>query len=60
MFYNKKKPLCNETDTSGFGYGPGLLQVRKSMNCLTDETPDNTTYQLMAFDSKACPVLNIL
>ena len=53
-----------ETDTSGIGFRPRLLQVRDGMNCRCDGFPDDAILFLTAFASKslsgtACHYSNI-
>ena len=50
-FYNEKEPLYLETDASGVGLGPGLLQVRDRMNYPADAVPNNTKMRPTEFAS---------
>ena len=52
-YYDVRKPLYLETDTSGAGLGDTLLQVRDNLNCRYDEVPDNAILQPTAFNNKS-------
>ena len=52
-FYYVSKPLYLVMDTSSNGLGAGLLQVRDSMNCGSDDVLDSTALYPTAFTSKS-------
>ena len=52
-FYNDNKLLYLETDMSGIGLRPALLQLRDDTSCQTHIVPDNTILCPIAFASKS-------
>ena len=52
-YYDVRKPLYVETDTSGIGLGATLLQVRDDLNCGYDEAPDNANPWPITFARKS-------
>ena len=52
-FYNEKEQLFLETDVSGMGLGPSLLQVRDGVWFQSNEMTDNTVLQPIAVASKS-------
>ena len=52
-FIDETKPLYLETDTSGVGLEPGLLQTRSSTSCSRDKAPDNSILIPITFVSKS-------
>ena len=54
-YYNVRKPLNLEMDTSGVGLGTTLLHVRDDLSCRYDEVPDNAMLWHITFASKNVP-----
>ena len=52
-YYDVRKPLYLETDTSKVGLGTTLLQVRDNLNCGYDKVPDNAMLKPITFASKS-------
>ena len=52
-FCDETKPHYIETDVSGVGLGPALLQTRSNTNCHRDETLENIILRPIAFASKS-------
>ena len=52
-FYDETKPLYLETDASGIGLGPDLLQTKDGAACQMDIAPDNTIFGPITFTSKS-------
>ena len=52
-YYDVRKPLYLETNTSGVDLVATLLQVRDDLNWWYDEEPDNAMLYLIAFASKS-------
>ena len=52
-FYGPSNPLYLETDSSGIGIGPGLLQMWDVINWKHEKGPDNTALCPTTFASKS-------
>ena len=52
-FYDETKPLYLGTDSSGLGFGAGLLQTSHGTSCPRDEAPDNSILCPITFARKS-------